>query len=122
MPVIPSQSLFQPSQIISDSYETLLRQLYGLVINLPQYLNVNGLNVGFISFQDVINLLQTGQTERWIIDPMLQPWAGHPNSPNKIITLFGNNGMTYLVKARYDAITNQIFPPVYKKLKYLTIQ
>ena len=50
--------------------------------------------------------------DRYILDPLLQPWTGPPNSQNKILTMFGKNGVTYLVKVRYDQSTNQIFQPI----------
>lgn len=37
--------------------------------------------------------------EIFIVDPLLQPWAGPPNSLNRIIIIFDKNGMTYLIKA-----------------------
>ena len=91
-----------------ESYETLTKQLYGIPVQLPEFLIINGLRTNFISFPEVPNL----QIERFIIDPLLQPWAGPPGTSNRIITLFGRNGLTYLVKARLDPATNQIFPPI----------
>ena len=79
---------------------------------LPEFLIVAGVRANFIPFDQITNMLQRNQIERYIIDPVLQPWAGPPGAPNKIITMFGRNGLTYLVKARYDQQTNQIFPPI----------
>ena len=98
--------------LIRSSYETLLKQIYNLPIIIPNELNINGLIVPFISFQDAIQKLQRNEIERYIIDPILQSWAGPPGTLNRIITLFGKNGISYLVKARYDSKTNQIHPPV----------
>lgn len=93
------------NKLFQESYETLLRQLYNLPITIPEFLIVNGLKVNFIPFSEI----GTIQIDRYIIEPLLQPWAG---PTNKILTIFGNNGMTYLVKAQYDPVNNQIFPPV----------
>ncbi|CAN5605080.1 hypothetical protein BH23THE1_BH23THE1_32920 [soil metagenome] len=103
----PSTIYNQPS-LATESYETLVRQLYGLPVQLPEFLIINGLRINFVSFQDVTNM----QIERYIVDPLLQPWAGPPNTQNRIITVFLRNGITYLVKVRYNPKTNQIFPPV----------
>lgn len=86
-----------------ESYETLLRRLYNLSDNEPNYLKVK-----FILFEQ----LNTIQIDRYIIDPLLQPWSGSPNTQNRILTIFDKNKMTYLVKARYDPVSNQIFPPL----------
>lgn len=108
-----NQPVVVENNLIKESYETLLKQIYGLPTVLPEFLVINGLNIPFISFPEVSKI----QIERYTIDPLLQPWAGYPtglpnkNLTNKIITIFGRNGMTYLVKAKYDQSTNQIFPP-----------
>jgi hypothetical protein len=86
------------------SHQALIKQVYSLPVETPEFLILNGLKVKFIPFSEVNSI----QIERWLIDPMLQVWS---DLPNKIITLFGNNGMTYLVKARYDPVSNQIFSP-----------
>jgi len=99
-----------PDNLTKESHAMYMSQVYGLPVILPQFLIINGLQVNFISFQEVGQMLS--QIERYILDPVLQPWAGLPSSPNRIITLFNNNGITYLVKARYDRVSNQIFPPV----------
>lgn len=108
----PLAQLAQPEQqstkLAQISYETLVKQLYGLPVVLPTSLIVNDLRLEFIPFSQ----LSTIQIERYIIEPLLQPWAGPPSTRNRIITIFGTNGMTYLVKALYDQSTNRIFPPV----------
>ena len=103
-----SSPINQPDVLAQLSYETLVKQLYGLPIVLPEFLIVNGLKVNFISFSQ----LGTIQIDRYIIEPLLQSWAGSPSTQNRIITIFGRNGITYLVKALYNSSTNQIFPPV----------
>lgn len=102
-------SLNQPEKQLHElSYETLTKQLYGLPVTIPEFLILNGLKVNFIPFSDI----NTIQIERYIIEPLLQPWAGPPSTQNRILTIFGKNGMTYLVKAKYDQTSNQIYPPV----------
>jgi hypothetical protein len=100
-----SDDLHQLAQL---SYETLVKRLYGLPVEMPQFLIVNGLKLNFIPFSEVSKI----QIDRYIIEPLLQPWSGPPSSPNRIITIFAKNGMTYLVKAKYDQVSNQIFQPV----------
>ena len=86
----------------------LIKRLYNLPVDMPEFLIVNGLKLNFIPFSQVSSI----QIERYIIEPLLQPWAGPPNIQNRIITIFDKNGMTYLLKANYDPVSNQIFPPV----------
>ena len=107
-PISNLQSQEVLSDLFQQSYETLLKKLYGIPVVLPDFLILNGLRVSFIPFQQVSSI----QIERYIIDPMLQPWAGVPRTPNRILTIFGQNGITYLVKVRYDSQSNQIYPPV----------
>ena len=95
------------------SYQTLVKQLYGLPVEMPEFLIVNGLKVNFIPFSQVSSI----QIDRYIIEPLLQPWAGPPglsidNPGNRILTIFGKNGLTYLVKALYDPVNNKIFSPI----------
>jgi hypothetical protein len=98
--------------LFKESYETLLKRLYGIPIQLPDFLIINGIRVNFASYQQIIQMLSHNQIEHFVLDPLLQPWAGPPDSLNRILILFGRNGLTHLVKARYDLQTNQIFPPV----------
>ena len=95
-------------QLEQLSYETLVKQLYGLPVVLPEFLIVNDLKLKFIPFSQ----LSTIQIEKYIIEPLLQPWAGPPNTQNRILTIFGKNGLTYLVKALYDQASGRIFPPI----------
>jgi hypothetical protein len=60
----------------------------------------------FIPFERVAQL----QIQRYYLDPLLQALAGNP--PNKIVTIHDVNGKIYLVKAQYDPVSNQIFPPI----------
>lgn len=99
--------------LLRDSHNTLIKQLYGLVPdNMPDHFIINNIRVNIVPFEFITRMLANKQVERYIIDPMLQPWAGPPQSQNRIFTIFGKNGITYIVKARYDQVTNQIFPPV----------
>lgn len=63
----------------------------------------------FIPFEQITQMITQNQIANWTIDPNLQSSVGI-GSNYRIFTFFGNNGMTYLVKARYDPQTNQIFP------------
>ena len=89
------------NKLFLESYEALLRQLYNLPI-------VNKLKGNLISFEQVGSI----QIERYIIDPLLQAFSTMGENANKIITIFDTNGITYLVKARYDPISHQIFSPI----------
>ncbi len=109
----PQRSSFQSVdlsqyELLKLSHEALVNQLYGLEVQLPEYLIINGLRVNFIPFEQ----LSLISFQRWIIDPMIQPWAGQPRTPNRILTIFDTHGTTYLVKVRFDPLTNQIFLPI----------
>ena len=85
-----------------ESYELLLRQLYNLPVSVETSL---------ISFQEAVQKLQQDEIERWEIDPLMQPLAGPPTSPNRIITLIGKDALKWYVKAKYDPKTQQIYSP-----------
>ena len=90
-------------QLISSLIETLP------IVNNNDSIILHGLKVNFIPFEEIANLLSQNQIERYIIDPSLQYLT---IAPNVVLTMFRKNGLTYLVKARYDQRSNQIFPPV----------
>lgn len=94
------------------SYEALVSQLYGFPVQLPEFLMMNGMRVNFISYDELTKI----QIERWIVDPILQSWSGPPvpynTVSNKIVTIFGKNGITYLSKVLLDPNTNKIFKPI----------
>ena len=92
------------------SYETLIKQLYGIPVELPEYLIINNLRSDFILFQQAQDMLSQNKIERMIVDPLLQPWAGSPSSEYRILTFFGKDGLVYLVKAKYNSTTNKISP------------
>ena len=100
-----------PPPMLQESYEALLRQLYGLPVTTPEALVVNQLRTPFVTFERAVELLQSGRVVRFDIDPLVQVWAGLPSQPNRIVTLILQDGTTVLVKARFDPTTNQIFPP-----------
>jgi hypothetical protein len=108
---IPQGSTVEDT-LLRDSHETLVKQLYGFPVQTPEFLIVNDLRANFIPFDQMAQMLQSNQIERYVLDSMLQPWAGPPNKPNRILTMFGKNGITYLVKAQYNQVNNQIYPPV----------
>lgn len=97
---------------LKESYETFIQQLYGLPVKLPSTLVVNNVQIAVISFEQAKSMLRANKIERILLDPMLQPWAGLPSSPNRIMTLFAKDGRTYAVKVKYDLPHNAIFPPV----------
>ena len=88
--------------------------LYGIPFKTPEFVIINGLRIAFISFSEVSQI----QIVRYELNPYLQmyatqlPYREAVSSPNRIITLFGSNGLTYLVKAKYDPVSQQIFPPL----------
>ena len=67
------------------------------------------------SFEEVSQMLSRNEIVKYIIDPSLQIWVGGislPGISDRILTLFDRSGQTYLVKAKYDPQTHQIYPPI----------
>lgn len=110
----PIRNEYQEDSLLAQSYTQLMRQFYGISAELPASLVINGKTTQFIDFQTAANLLTSNQINRYILDPILQPWAGLPIglNINRIITLFHTNGLNYLVKAAYNAQNGQIYPPI----------
>lgn len=78
------------------------------VTGLPKYILIHGLRVGFLEFKEFKKMLQNKKIYRFIIDDHIQQWS---KSPNTLITVFGINGITYLLNANYDREKNMIYPP-----------
>lgn len=82
-------------------------------VGIPiQVININtlrsaSLQVPIIPFDEAGSMLLEGKIHRYVVDPEFQHYT-----QNTIITLFGTNGRTYLVNARYDPQTSMIYPPV----------
>jgi hypothetical protein len=93
-PKVINQKSPEEDDIFKQSYETLMKQLYGFPVQLPSHL----MGIPFIESFQADYLLKTKQIESYSIDPILQPWAGHPSSPIRIITLIDKNGNSYLVR------------------------
>ncbi|CAN5856108.1 hypothetical protein BH23THE1_BH23THE1_35510 [soil metagenome] len=91
-------SIYDEIHSILSTYETSLRQLYGPSIE-PQYIIINGIRANFVSLPEIGNMLSRGQIEKYVI------------ARNRLsnIYILWENGITYLVKARYNPETNQIF-------------
>lgn len=100
--------------IYEQSFQTFIGQLYGFPLQLPSSLNINGTNIQFIDYNQAGQFLSSGQVVDYLLDPVLQPWAGLPSSynPNRILLLIMRNGYNYLLKAQYDPVTRRIFPPI----------
>lgn len=60
------------------------------------------------TFDEIGQRLQRGEIERWYIDPRVQNPA---DTPNVNVTFITKTGGIYIVRARFDQRTNQIFPP-----------
>lgn len=62
-----------------------------------------------IDFPDAKEKLDEGWIVNWRPEPQLQAWTRPPNS---MLSLFDQDGSRYLVSARLDPATSQIYPPV----------
>lgn len=100
------------TELMESAYQTLLKQLYGIPVEIPATLVTNELPTPVIAFEEASRLLSSGQVQSYTLDPLLQPWAGPPSGNNRMITLILRNGTTVLVKAAYNTTSNEIFPPV----------
>lgn len=67
-------------------------------------ITISGVKARIIPFN---SLRQIGIVD-YVVDPGLQEMSGH--SDYSIITIKGGDNRIYLVKARYDPVTRQIFP------------
>lgn len=93
-------------QFISNFSGESIKVIFTLSPNVPHKVIPK---VNLTPFE-VINTLSTlGQLEKYVINPNLQHLAG---TGNTIITIFGKTGPIYHVKAIYDPVIHQIFPPV----------
>lgn len=118
IPMITPGGIFKYSSIYSNNVSvSALKKLIGMegswifdrIVKTPtHYTHLPNTSPTIISLQQIEEMLSKNQIERWEIDPSIQ----NPAENNKILSFFGYNGTTYLVKARYDQATNQIFPPV----------
>jgi len=100
------------NSIVQQSLERLISHIYGTGhrdFTIPPILN------GYhqITIPTVQNLLQNSLISRFEISTLLQPFAGPPGTPNRIILLTGFNGEKYFTVGKYDPIQNQILNPVY---------
>ena len=96
-------------------------KIYGTITNWKKYQifilpgtikeSENKVITGFqpISINGIAEKLQKGYIERFTIDECLQNWT---NEPNTILTFYSRDGIEYIVNAKYDRKTNQIFVPV----------
>ena len=87
----------QDQSLSLGSYTDVLSTLY----NFPQ---ASPTNLQFTPLEQI----QASNIQRYEIEPLLQPLAGHPNSPNRIITLYYKDGSKHYVKGRYNPETNRI--------------
>lgn len=111
-PVKSPGPIIQEDPLLKQSFDVLMKQVYNLPVEIPPFLVVDGSPIHFIDLNMARQLLDSGQIERYIFDPMLQPWAGHPFLSNRILTLFDKNGNSCLVRASYNPETRQLNQPV----------
>lgn len=76
---------------------------------LPEYILHYGLHVKFMEFNEFQKMLEKKRVYRYFIDDDIQKWA---KESNKILFVFGINGITYLLNAQYDKEKDMISPPL----------
>ena len=96
-------NLEEKVNLLSETLSNLIKYLYGLQVELPKSLILNGLRAEFVSLND-INVPIT----KFELNPLLQVWACPPGTPYKIYTLIGSNGRIYLTRAIYDQTTHSL--------------
>ena len=78
-----------------------------LNFNLVNAYSLQDLGMNYINFEQIRQIL--GSITRFEVNPKFQQFA---TPGNTVITLYTRSGLNYVVLARYDPATNQIFPPV----------
>lgn len=96
---------FEVEHIKIASYS---KPIIDLKTGLPEYILYHGLHVKFIEFVKFQKMLEKKKIYYYFIDNDIQKWA---KSPNKLFLVFGVNGITYLLNARYNNKKNIIHPP-----------
>src|SRR5690606_3307574 len=72
----PSPRRVEPLPSIDhETLGLLLRQLYGLPVEIPSTLMSNGLELPVVSFEEAQRVISSGQIVNYHLDPFLQPWA-----------------------------------------------
>ena len=110
-PLLNQQQVQERLTQVKSKLSEISNRLKGLINKTV--LNIKALELSgtpkFISFGQFAQMLSQNQIERYVIDPLLQSFS---QPPNKVLTIFGKNGINFLVKVRYDPQTGQIYPPV----------
>jgi hypothetical protein len=81
-------------------------------IKLKEYVVINGTKHNLTSYNDIRNLVISGNISHHVVDPSLQVWITDSSKGNRIVTLFGKNGMIYYIKAQYDPISRTMLPAI----------
>ncbi len=107
IPLIPSYRSNELSTVQKSS-ERLMSHLYNLPLEEPDILD----GYARSDLSTINRLLQEQKIARFDVNIVLQPFAGPPGTPNKVLTFLTDDRRKLFVVARYDPDQNQIFPPV----------
>ncbi len=80
-------------------------------VDLPTSIRVDKKQTPVVSLDEITKKTNEGKIERWVLDPMLQPYAGSHRSHNRLLTFYEKDGSVCHVRAEYDAKTSRINPP-----------
>lgn len=103
----PPTLLREQTNLREQSYDTLLKQLYGLPVEIPNNFVIEGVRIDVIPFSDLTNYIPMVVSTN--IDPQLQPWAGPPGTSYRMVTLHLNDGTSKIVKGPHRGREDQIF-------------
>ena len=101
-----------PPELITKSFSQLNSLLYKLPsVSLPSplQLTINGPTAEIIDYNRFSTLSSSDQVGSVDVNPFLQPWAGAPGTPNKILTVIDKNNNVYIVLIKI--VEGKAFPP-----------
>lgn len=90
-----------------DLLDAATSKLQGKILPLPNKIILEGQETPIISYDQASVLLKNKKIIKYYLDPYLQAYV---TDPNKLITLYTNEGLGYLVIAQYN--NENIFPPI----------
>lgn len=103
--------LEQEVQDLKSILKALNQRIYQIYpVDLPTSIRVDKKQIPVISLEEITKKMNEGKIERYILDPLLQPYAGSHRSQNRLLTFYEKDGNVCHVRAEYDPKANKINP------------